>query len=281
MEKMPFDYRGKGAVVTGAASGIGLAMARELAMRGASVMLSDVDDGALIRARGDIETIASGRVESFRCDVADAAAVARLSDAAFACLPGVHFLFNNAGVGVSGPIEDMGERDWQWVLGVNLWGAINGVDAFLPRMRDQRQQAHILFNASFAGLVYDANMGPYCVSKAGVVALAEVLGRELQAGPIGVSVVCPMRVDTEIGSSARNRAAADLAASRSGEVTDPRDSHVPGTILSAEDAVLRILDAVDHRELHIMTHGDGRDFLRKRFARIDRVYSRQHPETDR
>ena len=130
-----------------------------------------------------------------------------MADAAFDALGAVHIVFNNAGIAVGGPVLDMTHEDWRWVIDVDLWGPIHGVEAFLPRMVDQGEGGHVLFTASFAGLVPNRGLGPYCVAKYGVVALAEVLWRELREHDIGVSVLCPMRVGTHIGHSERNRGA--------------------------------------------------------------------------
>ena len=109
----------------------------------------------------------------------------------------VHIVFNNAGIAVGGPVLDMTHDDWRWVIDVDLWGPIHGVEAFLPRIVAQGEGGHVLFTASFAGLVPNRGLGPYCVAKYGVVALAEVLWRELREHGIGVSVLCPMRVGTQ------------------------------------------------------------------------------------
>src|SRR2546421_511942 len=108
-------------------------------------------------------------------------------------------------VAVGGPIVGMTQADWAWLMQVNLWGPIHGVEAFLPRMVEAGRGGHLLFTASFAGLVPNVGLGPYCVTKYGVVAMAEVLHRELREVGIGVSVLCPMRVETNIGDSERNR----------------------------------------------------------------------------
>ena len=117
----------------------------------------------------------------------------------------VDIVFNNAGVAVGGPIAEMSHDDWRWIIDVDLWGPIHGVEVFLPHLRGQGEGGHILFTSSFAGLVPNVGLGPYCVAKYGVVALAEVLQRELREENIGVSVLCPMRVSTNIGASERNR----------------------------------------------------------------------------
>ena len=198
------DVRGAGAVITGGASGIGLATARELGRAGAHVLLADIEPAALDAA------VAGLRAEGIEahgaaCDVRSLDSVQALADTAFATLPGVQIVFNNAGVAVGGPVAEMSHDDWRWVIDVDLWGPIHGVEAFLPRMIDQGQGGHLLFTASFAGLVPNVGLGPYCVAKYGVVALAEVLARELREHRIGVSVLCPMRVGTNIGQSERNR----------------------------------------------------------------------------
>lgn len=274
------DSQGKGVVITGAASGIGLATAMAFAGRGAHVMLADIEASALELARAKVASLAAGgRVRATVCDVSSRESVAQLAATAFSELGGVHIVFFNAGVGVSGRITAMRHEDWQWVMGVNLWGAIHGAEAFAPRMVAQKQGGQIIFNASFAGLVYSPTLGPYCVSKAGVVALAEVLRQELRADDIGVSVVCPMRIATQIGSSARNRAAELGGAEGSPELIDPRDRSLPGELLDVDEAVRRIIDGIEKNEGYIMTHAEGRAFVQRRFEKIDASFARQHPAT--
>src|SRR5438874_674335 len=139
------------------------------------------------------------------CDVTSLEQMDALARRAFELLGGVHVVFNNAGVAVAGPVAEMSHDEWRWVIDVDLWGPIHGVEAFVPRLIEQGQGGHVLFTASFAGLVPNIGLGPYCVAKYGVVALAEVLSRELRPHGIGVSVLCPMRVATNIGASERNR----------------------------------------------------------------------------
>src|SRR5947208_10166926 len=201
------DYTNKVAVITGGASGIGLATAKQLAARGAHLVLVDMQASALGPAAEAVDAMGPGRVETRVCDVSDHAAMQALADDVVKTLGGVHILFNNAGVAVGGPISEMSHDDWRWIIDVDLWGPIHGVEAFLPRMRAAKVGGHVLFTSSFAGLVPNVGLGPYCVAKYGVVALAEVLYRELRPNAIGVSVLCPMRVATNIGNSERNRAA--------------------------------------------------------------------------
>ena len=199
------DFANKVAVVTGGASGIGLATAKQLAARGAHLVLVDMQASALGPAARAVEAVGKGRVETRVCDVSNHAAMLALADDVVKTLGGVHIVFNNAGVAVGGPISEMSHDDWRWIIDVDLWGPIHGVEAFLPHMKAAKAGGHILFTASFAGLVPNVGLGPYCVAKYGVVALAEVLHRELRDDDIGVSVLCPMRVGTNIGTSERNR----------------------------------------------------------------------------
>ena len=146
-------------------------------------------------------------------------------------------MFNNAGVAVGGPISEMSHDDWRWIIDVDLWGPIHGVEAFLPHMKAAKAGGHILFTASFAGLVPNVGLGPYCVAKYGVVALAEVLHRELRDDDIGVSVLCPMRVGTNIGTSERNRDQRYGGAETSPRVPDQDDanSDLAGEVLNVDE----------------------------------------------
>jgi NAD(P)-dependent dehydrogenase (short-subunit alcohol dehydrogenase family) len=164
------DLTGKVAVVTGGASGIGLATARLLAAEGAQLVLADVEDAPLAAAANELDAL------GVQCDVSVRADVDRLADAAFEHHGAVHIVFNNAGVAVAGPTVEMSHADWEWLMAVNLWGPIHGVEAFLPRMVAQGTEGHVLFTASFAGLTPNG-LGPY-VTKYGVVALAEVLQKD-------------------------------------------------------------------------------------------------------
>lgn len=186
-------------MITGGASGIGFATARELGLRGARIVIGDIEERALDQAVDRLSALGIDAL-GVRCDVTRLEDVQHLADEAFRHLEAVHILFNNAGVAVAGPIAEMTPDDWRWIIDVELWGPIHGVEAFLPRLQQQGQGGHILFTSSFAGLVPNVGLGPYCVAKYGVVALAEVLVRELKADgsrSTAVTVATPtMRTST-------------------------------------------------------------------------------------
>jgi NAD(P)-dependent dehydrogenase (short-subunit alcohol dehydrogenase family) len=205
------DFAGRVAVITGAASGIGRELANTAAALGMRLVLADVDAPALERAT---EALQAGGAEvlAMVCDVRKCSHVEELADAAMIRFHGVHLVFNNAGVAAGGLVWETGEADWEWMLGVNLWGVIHGVRIFTPLMlecarRDPGYRGHIVNTASMAGLLSPPALGAYNVSKHAVVALSETLYHDLRLveAPIGASVLCPYFVPTGIGDSQRHR----------------------------------------------------------------------------
>jgi NAD(P)-dependent dehydrogenase (short-subunit alcohol dehydrogenase family) len=267
---------GKVAVITGGASGIGFATAKALATRGAKLVLADIEPAALERAVANL-TATGAKAEGVVCDVSNLADVQHLADTVFDRMGAVHIVFNNAGVAVGGPIVEMKHSDWEWIMRVNLWGPIHGVEAFLPRMIAQGQEGHVLFTSSFAGLVPNEGLGPYCVSKYGVVALAEVLHRELRPHNIGVSVLCPMRVATNIGHSERNRPTELGGPGVSPQVQeqDERNPNLAGRVLDVNDVAPMVVEAIIADRLYILPHEESRRSIRRRFERIDRTFDEQ------
>lgn len=263
----------KVAVITGGASGIGFATALRLASRGVRLVLADIEESALDRAATELAATGTA-VEGVVCDVGDLKAVQHLADTAFEKMGAVHIVFHNAGVAVGGPIAEMQHSDWEWTMRVNLWGPIHGVEAFTQRMIAQGQGGHMLFTASFAGLVPNVGLGPYCVSKYGVVALAEVLRRELRAHDIGVSVLCPMRVATNIGHSERNRPDELGGPEASPPVLDQGEDNqnLAGRVLDVDDVAAQVVDAVVANRLYILPHEESRTPIRRRFERIDQTF---------
>ncbi|OMC19921.1 SDR family NAD(P)-dependent oxidoreductase [Mycobacterium colombiense] len=272
-------FEGRGAVITGGASGIGLATATEFARRGARLVLADVDEAALERA------VAHLKAEGFdahgvTCDVRHLDQMVHLADESFRLLGQVDVVFSNAGIVVAGPLVAMTHEDWRWVIDIDLWGSIHAVEAFVPKLIEQGRGGHIAFTASFAGLVPNAGLGAYGVAKYGVVGLAETLAREIRDNGIGVSVLCPMVIETGlVANSERIRGADDgLAAapdltSSFGQLPPTQDDTV------SVDGVARLTaDAILANRLYILPHEAARASVKRRFERIDRTFDEQAAE---
>jgi NAD(P)-dependent dehydrogenase (short-subunit alcohol dehydrogenase family) len=199
-------FRDRVAVVTGAASGIGLALAERFAAEGMKVVMADIEAAALDAAAGGL-TRRGATVLATRADVSRSEDVERLAEETYRRFGAAHVVCNNAGVAVIGAVHEHTLADWQWVINVNLWGVIHGVRAFLPRMLAGGDEGHIVNTASMAGLTTAPFMSVYDVTKHGVVALSESMYKELTVtgAPVGVSVVCPGLIDTNIMRSSRNR----------------------------------------------------------------------------
>ena len=267
------DFAGRTAVITGGASGIGFATAKALAREGMNLVLADIEQAALDRATPQIEALGV-QCLGVRTDVSQLEDMQALADRTWERFGGCHVLFNNAGVAVAGPIAEMSHKDWKWLMDVNLWGPIHGVEAFLPRMIAQDQGGHIISTASFAGLVANDGLGVYCVTKYGVVAMMECLFRELRPHNIGASVLCPMRVETNINNSVRNRPAelgggTPLLPAGSG---DEEGRGQAGRVITTDDVAPMIVKAIREKQLYILTHEESRGFVQARFRRIDRSF---------
>src|SRR5947209_15550290 len=201
-------FQGKVAVVTGAASGIGRALAERCAQEGMKVVLADIEEPALMQTSRDLAA-QGAQTLAVPTDVSQAGEVETLARKAFETYSAVHLLFNNAGVGGGKSAWESTLADWEWVLGVNLWGVIHGIHFFVPRMLEQRSEGHIVNTASMAGLTYGPGQSVYKVSKHGVVSLSETLYYELalRGASLKVSVLCPGLVSTNILDAQRNRPA--------------------------------------------------------------------------
>lgn len=257
------DFSGKVAVITGGASGIGLAVARRLAREGAKLVLADIEQVTLDAAVNEFEA-ARHDVIGVLTDVRERASVQALADAAWTRFGAVHFVMHNAGVVVFGPAWELTDKDWDWTLQVNLNGVIYGVQAFLPRMVREGCEGHMLFTASFAGLVANKNLSPYNVTKAAVVALAESLAKDLRKTQIGVSVLCPMIVESRIYSSARNRPDDLGGQSANRSYTQDELDNLQGRILHVEPVADLVVEAVGRNDLYIHTHSEAETMVRKR-----------------
>ena len=253
------DFQGKVAVITGGASGLGRAMAERFARAGMSIVLADVEPNALAKATAEMKA-AGARVIGVRTDVSKAAEVEALAQQTLAAFGGVHLIANNAGVADGGNVWDNTVADWEWVLGVNLWGVIHGVRVFTPIMLAQGSEGHIVNTASVAGLLSPPGMGIYSVSKHAVVALSECLHQDLaqKTDKVKCSVLCPAYVPTGIADSGRNRPAA-LSATRHKSATDlALDANLKKAVqsgkLTAADVAEKVYEAVCEERFYILTH---------------------------
>ena len=259
------SFDGRTAFVTGAASGVGLALARALAAEGAKVMLADVEQGALDAALRDLQD-SGADARAVACDVSDRASVVRAAEETFAAFGKVHIVCNNAGVGIGGPVEAITETDWDWLIGVNFMGAVHGIQAFLPHLKAHGEGGHVCNTASLAGLAGPAGIAPYNATKAAVISLTETLAAELAGTDIGVSVLCTAFVRTRIATSARNRPA------RFGGADDaPANPQMAALVevgLDPDFVADRVLAGIRSNDLYILTHPEVRDVVAGRFDQI-------------
>ena len=262
---------GKVAVITGAASGIGLAMAHRFGADGMRLVLADIEADALERAATALRA-AGVHVATHVTDVSKGDEVDALGQAALDAFGAVHLVCNNAGVGGGGQMDALTTADWEWVLGVNLWGVIHGMRVFLPLLIEQGE-GHIVNTASVAGLFSAPFMGPYNASKFAVVALSETAFNELKlsGSEVGISVLCPSWVQTRIHESACNRPD-EL---RNPAAGDDRESIVAEAIagliaggISPEAVADQVADAVDVGRFYILTHPDSVAMVRQRMEAI-------------
>jgi len=259
------NLSGKIAFITGGASGIGFAIAEAVGKAGMKVMLAGVNqtnlDVAAERLRE--KQIAVARVA---CDVASRADVQRAALATIATFGKVHLVVNNAGVVVSGPIGDVREADWRWVVDVNLFGVIHGTEVFAPLLAQHGEGGHIVNVASMAGMMSGPGNEPYSATKYAVVAMSE--GWRLQLAPkgIGVSVLCPAFVRTNISDSQRNRRPEERQVRDPGAVAVLKKLVEEG--MAPEMLAARVIEAIEDDELYVFTHAELKPVLEARFSAI-------------
>ena len=257
------------AVVTGAASGIGRGMAERFAAEGMSVVLADIEEEPL--AKLETELIRKGAsVLSVRTDVSKATDVENLAEQAFDIFGSVHILCNNAGVVCSRPIWEHTIEDWEWVLGVNLWGVIHGIRSFVPRMLTQETKCHIVNTASILGMVRGPGEGIYKVTKHGVVVLSETLADELalKDSEIQVHVLCPGWVRTGILESDRNRPdkPQNQKVESIGRVSNAQLEMEAG--MSPQEVADHVYKAIQTGTFYIFTHPEQKALVQKRMENI-------------
>ncbi len=262
----PDPFRDRVAVITGGAGGIGFALARAFAARGARLVLADLDEAGLAARRAELEA-AGAQVLPVRTDVRERGSVRALADATWKRFGAAHVICNNAGIALAGELLKATPEDWALTMDVNFWGVVHGIEAFVPRLLDQGQGGYVLNTASMAGLVGMQWLGVYCASKFAVVGLSEALHRELRPHGIGVSVLCPMIVATGIdANSARLRGAEAPAAS---PLEAPPAGAMKGGVIAPEEVARRVVQGMERGALYILTHPEQRDILRRRAARLE------------
>ena len=255
---------GRLALVTGAASGIGRALAVQLIAEGARVLIADIDAAAVTATAAEIGA------EGFAVDVSDREAVLRLAAETRERFGPVGILANNAGVASLAPLAEMTEADWRWLIEVNLFGVINSVAAFLPQLTGDG--GHILNTGSMAGLSPDAGLGGYSTSKFAITGFTEVLAEELRGTGVGVTLLAPGPVRTQLGTSSRNRPGgesgalrdADLSAGDGGGVRWMDPAHVARVAVRA----------IERDERYAITHPDWWPVVRDRHERIREAFER-------
>jgi NADP-dependent 3-hydroxy acid dehydrogenase YdfG len=272
------DFQGKTAVITGAGSGFGREFARRGAQLGMKLVLVDIQKDALMAVADEVSKTALG-VMAEVVDVSKGAEMDALAIASSKAFGKVHLLFNNAGVAAGGLMWEHSQADWEWVLGVNLWGVVHGVRAFLPGMIAHGEEGHVVNTASVAGLLSAPTMGVYNVSKHSVVALSETLYNDLRLvkSAVSASVLCPAFVPTGIHLSERNRPS-DLSP---GELTPSMIAAQKASgkaVTSGKISALEVSDltfkAIEEDKFYIITH---QKIMNSVALRLDDVREQRNP----
>lgn len=275
------DVSGKTAFITGGASGIGLGMAQAFAAAGMNIIIADIEETMLAQAVNDL-TSDGAKVSSVVLDVTDRSGFARAADQAEASFGHIHVICNNAGVACRTPLDRASYDDWDWVMGVNLGGVINGIKTFVPRIMSHGEGGHVVNTSSIAGFIAGPGNGIYTTSKFAVVGLSETLRIELARYNIGVTVLCPGAVKTRITSSERNR---------------PDKLSDSGTIMTEKQKELlahsfdhgtepyklgdMVLDAIRQDLPYVLPHAEFKPMVQTRHEHIMAAFSTEPPDPER
>ena len=277
------DVTGKVAFITGGASGMGLAMARSFAAAGMKVAIADVEQDALARVKAEFNA-SNAEVITLQVGVTDRAAMEAAADATEAAFDKVHVLVNNAGVAVGGSLDQMSYEDWDWVMGVNLDGVVNGLQAFVQRIKAHGEGGHVVNTASLAGHFAIPGLGVYTATKYAVVGISETLRADLKQHDIGVSVLCPGVVNTNIFDSGRNRPShlqgeTDTAKMvLSEDVAEPeREQRMAEMMAQALDPAVvgdMVLHSIQEDEFYIFSHPEVEPMVSGRAAEVTDAFAR-------
>jgi NAD(P)-dependent dehydrogenase (short-subunit alcohol dehydrogenase family) len=262
------EFSGKTAFVTGAANGIGLGICRALARSGVNLVLADIEQSALEKARSELSTF-NVRTRAIEVDVSDAAAFERAADEAEREFGNIHFLFNNAGITMAAkPLWEITPEQWDWIFGVNIFGVINGIRTLVPRMKAHGEAGHVVNTASIGGLQVNPKLrnGSYAMTKYAVVAASEALALDLEGSNLGASVLCPAIVATTLYASAQRRP--ERLGGPFGRVIPEHAKAFHAAGIAPDDVGRRVLDALAKREFFIFTHEAPREWIEARHQRL-------------
>jgi NAD(P)-dependent dehydrogenase (short-subunit alcohol dehydrogenase family) len=262
--------------VTGAASGIGLALARTFLDRGMNVMMADVEQAALEQAAHGLSNHGD-RVAHVLADVSLGEAFAEAADKTFRMFGNVHLLCNNAGVSRGGPVEEISMADWEWVVGVNLYGTVHGIRTFLPHMKQHGEPSHIVSTSSMSGLTPKALAATYGATKFAIVGLSDVLRQECEGTNVGVSVLCPGWTRTNMPDNGRNRPARFGGAydfRKDPLMAERNKRYVDGAThgLDPLDLAALVVRAIEENEFYILTEPGRRASVQARFDEVMRAF---------
>jgi NAD(P)-dependent dehydrogenase (short-subunit alcohol dehydrogenase family) len=266
------DLEGKVAVVTGGASGIGKGIAEALKNEGVELVIADIEDGAL---QATAEELGATGIQT---DVSSAESVGALATEVVERFGTAHVVVLNAGIGPMGRIADLTLDDWKWMVGVNLWGVIHGIHAFLPILKGNEEGGHIVNTSSMAGLVGMPGLGSYTLTKYGVLGLTEVLAKELEedGSKVGATVLCPGTIHTNIGTSSRNRPGDDAGGLHDVDISqEGSEVDMSGVrwMIPIEVGTI-VVDCIKSGELYALTHPDWWDMVEPRFVAIASAFGK-------
>ena len=275
------DLQGKTAFITGGANGIGLAMAKAFLAEGMKVAIADVDEQALADAEAALRG-SNAEVRGYQLDVTDRDQYAAVADQVEADLGPVHLVCNNAGVYRGGSMDSVTYEDWDWVMGVNVGGVINGVQTWIRRLKAHGQGGHIVNTASMAGMVTSPGLGVYNASKFAVVGLSEALREDLAESGIGVSVLCPGMVNTRILESERTRPDSLTPEDEGAEAAAQAHSQVMHMAMNAgipaEEVAQLVVEGVRQNLLYLFPHPELKASTEARVQAILDAFGEADPE---